>query len=196
MQVGTVRLRLISSIRAISTNTQRRGISNGGVSKKICSATPCGLAKGSQTFHPLSRSYAGTGNLTNLFDTSGFAGIQIRNISEQSGIELEDGWTLRSSCILTSGQVFLWKTPGQPWDGWSKTHFEIFDVLVPKPEILLVGTGESLILPPPSIRQYLHEIGVRMDCMDTRNACSTYNLLSEEGRRVAAALLPLSPSVW
>lgn len=29
-----------------------------------------------------------------------------------------------------------------------------------------------------------------------RNACSTYNLLSEEGRRVAAALLPYSPSPW
>ena len=28
------------------------------------------------------------------------------------------------------------------------------------------------------------------------NACSTYNLLAEEGRRVAAALLPHEPMQW
>jgi NADH dehydrogenase [ubiquinone] 1 alpha subcomplex assembly factor 3 len=66
-------------------------------------------------------------------------------------------------------------------------------------------------LPPPAIREYLREIGVHVDVMDTvgfisqlycnvthactlqKNACSTFNLLSEEGRRVAAALLPLRP---
>lgn len=29
-----------------------------------------------------------------------------------------------------------------------------------------------------------------------RNACSTYNLLTEEGRRISAALLPLTPQGW
>jgi uncharacterized protein len=29
-----------------------------------------------------------------------------------------------------------------------------------------------------------------------RNACSTYNLLAEEGRRVAAALAPETPARW
>ena len=29
-----------------------------------------------------------------------------------------------------------------------------------------------------------------------KNACSTYNLLAEEGRRVAAALLPIVPKKW
>ena len=28
------------------------------------------------------------------------------------------------------------------------------------------------------------------------NACSTYNLLAEEGRRVAAALLPQNGELW
>jgi uncharacterized protein len=72
-------------------------------------------------------------------------------------------------------------------------------------------------LPPPSIRGYLKEMGIQLDIMDTvrsttytlrmsadlsdssyfqRNACSTYNLLAEEGRRVAAALLPYTPRPW
>ncbi|KAI1796083.1 hypothetical protein LXA43DRAFT_988267 [Ganoderma leucocontextum] len=49
---------------------------------------------------------------------------------------------------------------------------------------------------PPALRQYLNKIGVQVDIMNTRNACSTYNLLAEEGRRVAAALLPLTPQRW
>ena len=77
-----------------------------------------------------------TGGLTNLFDPAATAGttIQVRNVSEEGGIELEDGLTLRSSCILLGGRVFLWKTPeGKPWNGWTKEDFEIFEVVVPKP---------------------------------------------------------------
>lgn len=68
---------------------------------------------------------------------------------------------------------------------------------------------------PPALRQYLSRAGIQVDIMNTvsrasliqtsfsfflkalqRNACSTYNLLAEEGRRVAAALLPLTPQKW
>lgn len=73
-----------------------------------------------------------TGGLTNLFEPVPGA-LQIRNISENNGIELEDGLTLKSSCILIGGKVFLWKTPGKPWNGWTEKDFEIFDVVVPKP---------------------------------------------------------------
>ncbi|PVF95520.1 DUF498-domain-containing protein [Serendipita vermifera] len=145
---------------------------------------------------PVQQRWVNTGGLTNLFDTSTVGGIQVRNVSEMGGIELEDGLTLRSSCILTRGKVFLWKTPGTPWNGWSAANFELFEVLVPKPEILLLGTGKSLLPPPPSIRQYLHQIGIQFEVMDTRNAGSTFNLLSEEGRQVAAALLPFSSNTW
>jgi hypothetical protein len=93
-----------------------------------------------------------TGPLQNLFDSSTVRGIQVRNVSEAGGIELEDGLTLRSACILLGGRVFLWRTPneinqeegkepgegirgekGALWSGWTKDDFEIFDVVVPKP---------------------------------------------------------------
>jgi NADH dehydrogenase [ubiquinone] 1 alpha subcomplex assembly factor 3 len=70
---------------------------------------------------------------------------------------------------------------------------EVFEVVVPRPEILLLGTGKSIALPPPFFRTYLNGLGIQLDTMDTRNACSTYNLLAEEGRRVAAALIPYHP---
>ena len=41
-----------------------------------------------------------------------------------------------------------------------------------------------------AFHQALSELGIRLDCVDTANAVATFNILSQEGRRVAAALLP------
>jgi NADH dehydrogenase [ubiquinone] 1 alpha subcomplex assembly factor 3 len=77
-------------------------------------------------------------------------------------------------------------------------------------EILLVGTGARGLFPPPHFKQYLNGLGIQVDVLDSvrsppspprqiliewddqRNAGSTYNLLAEEGRRVACALYPLT----
>jgi len=116
--------------------------------------------------------------------------VQVNKVSP-TGIELADGLVITSSCIFLGGKVFLWKVPPTLWKGWDRERFELFEVAVPKPELLILGTGESTVAPPTFIRQYLHKLGIGLEIMDTRNACSTYNLLAEEGRRVAAALLPL-----
>ncbi|KII94600.1 hypothetical protein PLICRDRAFT_33402 [Plicaturopsis crispa FD-325 SS-3] len=115
---------------------------------------------------------------------------------DEKGIHLEDGLNIPSACIFLDGNVFLWDVPSTLWDGWTKEHFEIFETVVPKPELLLFGTGKSMSLLPPHLRLHLNKIGIQTEISDTRNACSTYNLLAEEGRRVAAALLPLRPRAW
>ncbi len=43
---------------------------------------------------------------------------------------------------------------------------------------------------PPQIKAYLGGLGIQVEVQDSRNASSTYNMLHEEGRVVAAALLP------
>jgi len=111
------------------------------------------------------------------------------------------GLILPSACIFLGGRVFLWNVPpvtggASNWDAWNIDHFKVFEVVVPKPEILILGTGEKAIIPPPKVRQYLSSIGIQLDIMNTWNACSTYNLLVEEGRRVAAALIPPSHRQW
>ncbi|EJD01606.1 DUF498-domain-containing protein [Fomitiporia mediterranea MF3/22] len=121
--------------------------------------------------------------------------VQVRGMTA-AGIELADGLILPSSCIFLDGNVFLWNVPSTLWNGWSKEQFEMFEVVVPKPEILILGTGKGVSHPPPSIRMYLNSIGIQLDVMDTWNACTTYNLLAEEGRHVAAALLPATLRAW
>ncbi|KAI0321957.1 NADH dehydrogenase 1 alpha subcomplex assembly factor 3 [Amylostereum chailletii] len=133
--------------------------------------------------------------LTNILADDVPPPVQVKAISN-AGIELEDGLIIPSACIFLEGKVFLWDVPSTLWQGWSKDRFEIFDLVVPKPEILLLGTGKSVVPPPALLRHHLTQLGIQVDIMDSWNACTTYNLLSEEGRRVAAALLPYSPRPW
>ncbi|PPQ94805.1 hypothetical protein CVT25_007442 [Psilocybe cyanescens] len=130
--------------------------------------------------------------------------VQVSSISD-AGIQLADGLILPGACMFLEGKVFLWDVPKtdlksriteERWKGWSGDLFQILEVVTPKPEMLLLGTGKTLVPPPAFLRTYLSGLGIQLEIMDTRNACSTYNLLSEEGRRVAAALLPFSPYSW
>ena len=56
-------------------------------------------------------------------------------------------------------------------------------------EIVLLGSGARLRFPHPRLTQAVGKAGVGLEVMDTQAACRTYNILQEEGRRVAAALL-------
>ncbi|KAI6135144.1 DUF498-domain-containing protein [Pisolithus croceorrhizus] len=119
------------------------------------------------------------------------------------------------SSVVSTAQSRSGKGSGmERWEGWTNDHWSIFEVVVPKPgvysklhgikvfghstclEILVFGTGARVEFVPPRVRSYITGLGIQLDVMDTRNASSTYNLLAEEGRRVAAALLPLEPKLW
>jgi uncharacterized protein len=57
----------------------------------------------------------------------------------------------------------------------------------PKVEILLLGTGARMVPVGAALRRELRELGITLDVMDTGAACRTFNVLSAEERRVAAA---------
>ncbi len=59
-------------------------------------------------------------------------------------------------------------------------------------ELLLIGTGESLLPIRPDVRAALKEAGIGVDPMASAHAIATYNILFTEKRRVAAALLAVS----
>jgi uncharacterized protein len=58
-------------------------------------------------------------------------------------------------------------------------------------EVVLLGTGPTMLRPPKDLAPALKAKGVAFDFMDSKAAARTYNILALEGRRVAAALLPL-----
>ena len=58
-------------------------------------------------------------------------------------------------------------------------------------EFLVLGCGPRSLFIAPDIRAALKSIGLALEVLDTGSACRTYNVLLAEGRRVAAALIPL-----
>lgn len=57
-------------------------------------------------------------------------------------------------------------------------------------ELLLIGCGDRMVMPPAKLREALKKHNIAMDMMDTGAACRTYNVLLGEGRKIAAALYP------
>jgi uncharacterized protein len=58
-----------------------------------------------------------------------------------------------------------------------------------RPGFLLFGTGSTMHLPQPVLRQAFAEAGIALEAMTTGAAVRTYNILLAEKRDVAAALL-------
>jgi len=58
-------------------------------------------------------------------------------------------------------------------------------------ELLVVGCGARAQFIAPAVRAELKAAGLAIEVVDTGSACRIYNVLLAEGRRVAAALIPL-----
>lgn len=57
------------------------------------------------------------------------------------------------------------------------------------PEVVIFGSGDRIRFPRPAFVRALVERGIGLETMDTAAACRTYNILAQEGRHVAVALL-------
>jgi uncharacterized protein len=80
----------------------------------------------------------------------------------------------------------------EPWapGGFSALASDDFEGLLQlAPEIVLLGTGDTIRFPHPRLTAALTAARIGVDVMDVRAACRTFNVLSGEGRKVAAALL-------
>jgi uncharacterized protein len=58
-------------------------------------------------------------------------------------------------------------------------------------DVLLVGTGREIAHIPAELRRSLEDVGIGVEVMNSPAACRTYNVLLNEGRRAALALIPL-----
>ncbi|MFZ8941297.1 MAG: Mth938-like domain-containing protein [Gemmobacter sp.] len=58
-------------------------------------------------------------------------------------------------------------------------------------DVLFVGTGPEIAPIPAEFRAPLEAAGVGVEIMNTPAACRSHNVCLAEGRRIAAALLPV-----
>lgn len=66
-------------------------------------------------------------------------------------------------------------------------HLTVF--LEQPPEVLILGTGRTTCFPEADILDFMAEKHIGFECMDSRSAARTYNILVAEGRTVSAAML-------
>jgi uncharacterized protein len=84
-------------------------------------------------------------------------------------------------------------------DGWSPppvaelTEADLAPLLAldPRPEFLLLGTGDTLVRPPLALTRALGERGIGIEAMDSRAAARAWGVLRAELRWIAGALYPL-----
>ena len=70
----------------------------------------------------------------------------------------------------------------------SITLADLEPALALEPNIVLLGTGATLVWPDEDLMGALAARGVGLEIMSTAAACRTYNVLVHERRRVVAAL--------
>ena len=69
-------------------------------------------------------------------------------------------------------------------------------ILGDAPEMIVVGTGWKPIFPPRELVFSMARRGIGFETMDTPAACRTFNILINEGRRAAAALIVNEPDAF
>jgi len=92
----------------------------------------------------------------------------------------------RHSVVMTAERV-LADWPPQRLDELQPAHFEAVFQL--EPEIVLLGCGTVQRFPEPALLAHILSRGIGCEAMETGAACRTFNILVQENRRVAAALM-------
>jgi len=92
------------------------------------------------------------------------------------------GHVLRGACLVTPWDA-------GPWGGL--TDWQGPASLSGKIDVLLLGMGAEIAHPPAAFRQAIEDAGIGVEVMSSPAAARTYNVLLGEGRRIAAALLPV-----
>lgn len=97
------------------------------------------------------------------------------------------GMSHRGSLLCLPDAVWAWEvTKPEQIDKYSLARvFEAANSI----DTLIVGTGNTVWLPPTDLRNALRTVRVVLDAMQTGPAIRTYNIMIGERRRVAAALI-------
>lgn len=87
------------------------------------------------------------------------------------------------------GGVLVTHASASTWCGFEDCMSLV--ALAGKIDVLFIGTGADTTHIPADFRAALEEAGIGVEAMASPPACRTFNILLSEGRRVAAALLPV-----
>lgn len=95
----------------------------------------------------------------------------------------------RSPVLVTPGRTAVWNVARA--EDLALDNLAALQEAPTPTELLVVGCGPRAVFMPPALRASLKSAGLSLEVVDTGSACRIYNVLLAEGRRVAAALIPI-----
>lgn len=104
-----------------------------------------------------------------------------------NGFRIDDGYY--PALLISPVRADAWAPP--PIGALTAEDIAPLLALDPAPEFLLVGTGASLVRPPPAFVRAVEARGFGIEAMDSRAAARAWAVLRGEGRWIAGALYPL-----
>ncbi|RKF13980.1 hypothetical protein D6850_12415 [Roseovarius spongiae] len=90
---------------------------------------------------------------------------------------------------VIEGAACVTETGARAWGGYEDSATLL--ALADRVDVILIGAGAEVAHIPAPLRRALEDAGLGVETMITPAACRSYNVLLSEGRRVAAALLPV-----
>ena len=120
--------------------------------------------------------------------TRDIAAANLISAYEPSRIKIAERWLTGNLIVAPEHLIQDWQV-GAAVD---VTLASLDPALALQPEILLLGTGDTLVWPEADLMSALAARGIGLEIMSTPAACRTFNVLVHERRRVVAALLNAS----
>ena len=99
-----------------------------------------------------------------------------------------DGERHEGSLLIVGDEALAWPVTSLA-DLTVASLQPVFDAGRAEVEFLLLGVGARNAQPPRAVREALAAAGLGLEFMDTPSAARIYNVLTSEGRRLAAALI-------
>lgn len=117
--------------------------------------------------------------------------MQLNEITYRDAVPV-DGYGpgfFRVAGQVIEGPALVTLTRATSWGGLEDVA--ALEALAGDVDVIFLGMGAEIAHAPRDLRQTLEALGIGVEVMASPAACRTYNVLANEGRRIAAALLPV-----
>jgi uncharacterized protein len=104
---------------------------------------------------------------------------------DDSGVEINAKRYDFSLLLMPEVEARPW--PVATFDALTADHFALIEQDVP--DVVIIGTGARQRFVHPRLTANLAAKRIGVECMDSKAACRTYNILMGEGRKVTLALI-------
>lgn len=108
---------------------------------------------------------------------------------DDRGVEINAERFEFSLIVMPEAAPRPWNVPN--FEALSAAHFDKIEE--DQPDVVILGTGERQRFVHPRLIKALAARHIGVECMDSKAACRTYNVLMGEGRKVTLALIIEQP---